>query len=127
MEDAKMDYIHLNELEFYGYHGALEEEKILGQRFRANISLAVDLAEAGTSDDLRKTVNYAEVFEVCRSIVEGEPRKLIESVAEEISRQILERFGSKVHGVRVVLIKPDPPIRGHYASVSVEITRGQFS
>jgi 7,8-dihydroneopterin aldolase/epimerase/oxygenase len=122
-----LDYIHLNELEFYGYHGALEEENVLGQRFRANISLAVDIAEAGASDDLQNTVNYAEVFEVCRSIVEGEPRKLIESVAEEISRQILERFSSKVQGVRVVLIKPDPPIRGHYASVSVEITRGQFS
>ena len=122
-----MDYIHLNELEFYGYHGALEEETVLGQRFRANVSLAVDLAEAGVTDDLQKTVNYAEVFEACRSIVEGEPRKLIESVAEEMSRLILERFGAKVRGVRIVLIKPDPPIRGHYASVSVEITRGQFS
>ena len=79
------------------------------------------------TDDLQKTVNYAEVFEVCRSVVEGEPRKLIESVAEEMSRLILEKFGAKVRGVRIVLIKPDPPIRGHYASVSVEITRGQFS
>lgn len=121
-----MDYIHLNELEFYGYHGALEEEAVLGQRFRANVSLAVDLSEAGVTDDLHKTVNYAEVFEACRSIVEGEPRKLIESVAEEMSRLILEKFGAKVRGVRIVLIKPDPPIRGHYASVAVEITRGQF-
>lgn len=122
-----MDYIHLNEMEFYGYHGALEEETVLGQRFRANVSLAVDLAEAGASDDLKKTVNYAEVFEVCRSVIEGEPKKLIESVAEEISRSILEQFAKQVNGVRVVLIKPDPPIRGHYASVSVDITRGQFS
>ncbi|WP_432363005.1 dihydroneopterin aldolase [Sporosarcina sp. UB5] len=122
-----MDYIHLNEMEFYGYHGALKEENVLGQRFRANVSLAVDLAEAGETDDLKKTVNYAEVFEVCRTVVEGKPRKLIESVAEEISRLILQKFAGQVHGVRVVLIKPDPPIAGHYASVSVEITRGQFS
>lgn len=122
-----MDYIHLNEMEFYGYHGALKEENVLGQRFRANVSLAVDLAEAGATDDLSKTVNYAEVFEVCRSVIEGEPRKLIESVAEEISRLILQKYAVQVRGVRVVLIKPDPPIQGHYASVSVEITRGQFS
>lgn len=122
-----MDYIHLNEMEFYGYHGALMEENVLGQRFRANVSLAVDLAEAGASDDLEKTVNYAEVFDVCRIVVEGEPRKLIESVAEEIARVILEKFAGRVRGVRVVLIKPDPPIPGHYASVSVEITRGRFS
>ncbi|MDN4608826.1 dihydroneopterin aldolase [Sporosarcina highlanderae] len=121
-----MDYIHLNEMEFYGYHGALKEETVLGQRFRATVSLAVDLAEAGATDDLQKTVNYAEVFEVCRSVVEGEPRKLIESVAEEIAGLVMERFASQVKGIRVVLIKPDPPIRGHYASVSVDITRGRF-
>lgn len=121
-----MDYIHLNEMAFYGYHGALKEETVLGQRFRASVSLAVDLAEAGLTDDLKKTVNYAEVFDVCRSVVEGQPRKLIESVAEEIARLIMEKFSTQVKGVRVVLIKPDPPIAGHYASVSVDITRGQF-
>lgn len=121
-----MDYIHLNEMEFYGYHGVLGEETVLGQRFRANVSLAVDLAEAGETDELTKTVSYADVFEVCRSVVEGEPRKLIEAVAENIAKLILEKYATQVHGVRVALIKPDPPIRGHYASVSVEITRGQF-
>lgn len=121
-----MDYIHVNEMEFYGYHGALAEENVLGQRFRANVSLAIDLAEAGRTDNLLKTVNYAEVFEVCESIIEGEPRKLIETLAEDIASTILNKFSLQVKGVRVVLIKPDPPIRGHYASVSVEITRGKF-
>lgn len=116
----------MNEMEFYGYHGALKEETVLGQRFRANVSLAVDLADAGKTDDLAKTVNYAEVFNLCRDVVEGEPRKLIEAVAENIADVILSQFAAQVRGVRVVLIKPDPPIRGHYASVSVDITRGQF-
>lgn len=121
-----MDYIHLNELEFYGYHGALPEETKLGQRFRVTVSLAIDLSEAGKTDDLDKTVNYAEVYSVCRSIVEGSPVKLIEAVAEKIATEILNEFANKVTGVRVVLIKPDPPIPGHYASVSVDITRGSF-
>nr|BEI32162.1 dihydroneopterin aldolase [Planomicrobium sp.] len=38
-----MDYIHLNEMEFYGYHGVFPEETKLGQRFRLTVSLAVDL------------------------------------------------------------------------------------
>lgn len=121
-----MDYIHLNEMEFYGYHGALPEETKLGQRFRVTVSLATDLAEAGKTDNLDKTVNYAEVYHVCRAIVEGEPVKLIEAVAEKIAANIMEKFAAKVTGVRVVLIKPDPPIPGHYASVSVDITRGRF-
>ncbi|CAM3256970.1 dihydroneopterin aldolase [Filibacter tadaridae] len=122
-----MDYIHLNELEFYGYHGALQEETKLGQRFRVTVSLATDLQDAGSTDDLDKTVNYAEVYNLCRAIVEGEPVKLIETVAENIATDILRTFPEKVLGVRVVLIKPDPPIAGHYASVSVEITRGRFA
>ncbi|WP_342507775.1 dihydroneopterin aldolase [Sporosarcina sp. FSL K6-2383] len=121
-----MDYIHLNEMEFYGYHGALPEENKLGQRFRVTVSLATDLSEAGKTDNLDKTVNYAKVYNVCRAIVEGEPVKLIETVAEKIAANVMEEFEAKVTGVRVVLIKPDPPIPGHYASVSVDITRGRF-
>ena len=121
-----MDYIHLNEMEFYGYHGALPEETKLGQRFRVTVSLATNLEEAGKTDDLDKTVNYAEVYELCKEIVEGTPKKLIEAVAEKIAGDLLNRYSNKVTGVRVVLIKPDPPIAGHYASVSVDITRGNF-
>ena len=121
-----MDYIHLNEMAFYGYHGALAEETKLGQRFRLTVSLATDLSAAGKSDDLDKTVNYAEVYMICRDIVEGAPVKLIETVAENVASAILNGYPEKVSGVRVVLIKPDPPIAGHYASVSVDITRGQY-
>jgi 7,8-dihydroneopterin aldolase/epimerase/oxygenase len=121
-----LDYIHLNEMEFYGYHGALLEETKLGQRFRATVSLATNLEEAGKTDDLDNTVNYAEVYELCKEIIEGSPKKLIEAVAEKIAGDLLCRYSTKVTGVRVVLIKPDPPIAGHYASVSVDITRGDF-
>ena len=121
-----MDYIHLNEIEFYGYHGALPEETRLGQRFRVTVSLATDLSAAGKTDELDKTVNYAEVYSVCQSVVEGKPVKLIETVAETIAEEIAKNFADKVFGVRVVLVKPDPPIPGHYSSVSVEITRGHF-
>ena len=121
-----LDYIHLNEMEFYGYHGVLPEETKLGQRFRVTVSLATNLSEAGKSDELDKTVNYAEVYSVCQSVVEGKPVKLIEAVAERIAEEIKRKFADKVFGVRVVLTKPDPPIPGHYASVAVEITRARF-
>jgi len=121
-----MDYIHLNEMSFYGYHGALPEETKLGQRFRLTVSLATNLEEAGQSDNLDKTVNYAEAYELCKEVVEGKPLKLIEAVAEKVAGELLNRYPTKISGVRVVLIKPDPPIPGHYTSVSVDITRGIF-
>ncbi|OCS92234.1 dihydroneopterin aldolase [Caryophanon latum] len=121
-----MDYIHVRDMQFYGYHGVLIEETRLGQRFRATVSLAVNIEEAGKTDDLNKTVSYVGVYELCKEIIEGTPYKLIEAVAETIATRILADYEGQVFGCRVEIIKPDPPIPGHYKEVAVEITRGQF-
>lgn len=121
-----MDFIHVNDMEFYGYHGVFPEETKLGQRFRLTVSLAVDLRKAGETDDLVHTVHYGEVYEACRRIVEGDPKKLVEAVAEEVASSILSQF-PLVKGIRVQMIKPDPPIPGHYKSVAIELTRGEFA
>ncbi|HSP21579.1 MAG TPA: dihydroneopterin aldolase [Planococcus sp. (in: firmicutes)] len=120
-----MDFIHVNDMEFYGYHGVFPEETKLGQRFRLTVSLAVDLSKAGTTDELEHTVHYGEVYEACRAIVEGPPKKLVEAVAEEVASRILSQF-PLVKGIRVQLVKPDPPIPGHYRSVAIELSRGEL-
>ena len=78
-----LDKIYLNELEFYGYHGVLEEEKRLGQRFRINVVLEMNLRKAGETDDLNETISYAEVYTVCKEIAEGKSYDLIEALARE--------------------------------------------
>lgn len=121
-----MDYIHVRDMQFFGYHGVLAEETVLGQRFRASVSLAVDIAEAGRTDNLDKTVSYVGVYEICQRVIEGKPFKLIEAVAETIASEILKTYNEQVNGVRVEIVKPDPPIPGHYKEVAVEIIRGAF-
>ncbi|MBM7700450.1 dihydroneopterin aldolase [Kurthia huakuii] len=121
-----MDYIHIKDMAFYGYHGVLEQETVLGQRFRVTLAIAVDLQHAGETDDLTDTVSYADVFDICQKIVEGKPYKLIEAVAERIATAVREAYPTAVKGIRVEVIKPDPPIQGHYREVAVEITRGDF-
>jgi dihydroneopterin aldolase len=117
-----IDKIELHQMTFYGYHGVLQEERKIGQRFIVDLSLSIDLSKAGKSDNLSDTVNYAEVYDLCRNIVEGEPKKLIEAVAETICEQILHKF-SLVEGCTISFVKPDPPIPGYYKSVSVVLTR----
>ena len=121
-----MDYIHLRDMQFYGYHGVLKEENVLGQRFRASVSLAVDMHKAGQSDDLDDTVSYVGVYDICREVIEGKPFKLIEAVAEMVATTVLQRYEVQIFGCRVEIIKPDPPIPGHYKEVAVEIVRGTF-
>lgn len=109
-------------MRFYGYHGALPEERKLGQRFQVDVSLSLDLYRAGSSDSLDQTVDYGNVYRAIREIVEGKSCRLIETVAERIAENLLHDFPAvEVCGVRVT--KPDPPIDGHYDSVSVEIER----
>jgi dihydroneopterin aldolase len=119
-----MDKILLKQMSFYGYHGVLPEENRLGQRFVVDIELNLDLTRASKSDEVSETVNYADVYTITKEIVEGPPKNLIESVAEEVAQVILFTFLS-VKYCTIKVIKPDPPIKGHYQSVAVEITRNQ--
>lgn len=109
-------------MEFYGYHGVFPEENTLGQRFIVDLMVLADLKKAGETDELAYSVNYGELFKVCKEVVEGKPYKLVEAVAEKIAKTVLGQF-PLVSEVTIKVIKPDPPIPGHYRSVAVEITR----
>ena len=117
-----MDKIYLNELVFYGYHGVLKEETKLGQTFRVSLILGLSTKKAGISDSVEDTVSYADVYETVKEIVEGKPFKLIEALAEKIASEVLTGY-PLLEEVTVKLIKPNPPIPGHYDSVAVEIGR----
>ena len=105
------DEILLEGMRFYAYHGVNPEERALGQRFMVDVTLVVDLRRAGQSDDLTDTVSYSAVYKVVRGIVEGEPRQLIETVAEEIATAILTEF-LPVERVTVTVRKPEVPMKG---------------
>ncbi len=109
---------------FFGFHGALEPEKQLGQRFIVDVVLNLDLRRAGVSDDLHVTVHYGEVYRVVREIVEGPPCNLIEAVAERISAALLTSF-PLLESVVVEVKKPEVPIRGVLDYAAVYITRAR--
>lgn len=119
-----MDRIYLNQMSFYGYHGVFEEENKLGQRFIVDVNLGLDLAKAGLTDQLDETINYGDVYSIIKQIVEGKPYKLVEAVAEKSASELLRSFDNLTE-CTIKVIKPDPPIPGHYQSVAVEITRSR--
>uniref|UniRef100_A0A804LPZ8 Dihydroneopterin aldolase/epimerase domain-containing protein n=2 Tax=Zea mays TaxID=4577 RepID=A0A804LPZ8_MAIZE len=52
------DKLILRGLQFHGFHGVLQEEKTLGQKFVVDIDAWMDLAAAGESDCIADTVSY---------------------------------------------------------------------
>ncbi|KGX90060.1 dienelactone hydrolase [Pontibacillus halophilus JSM 076056 = DSM 19796] len=117
-----MDKIYMNQLSFYGYHGLFPEENKLGQRFKVDLELHLDLRDAGQEDDMSKSINYADIYNKTQRIVEGEAKNLVEAVAEDIASTLLRSF-SRLQACRVKVIKPDPPIPGNYESVAIEVFR----
>ncbi len=115
------DKILMHGLIFHGHHGFIPAEQELGQKFEVDVELVVDLSPAAVSDDLRKTVDYAQVYREIQQIVEGKRYKLLETVAEEIAQSLLGRFPVRQALVRVK--KPHVPIRGPVDYMGVEIVR----
>ena len=107
---------------FYGYHGVLQEEASLGQKFFVDVSLLLDTQIAGIKDDLTASVSYAEVYEVIKNVVENKRFKLIEALAEHITIVVFEKF-ERVQGMTVQVKKPEAPVPGYYDYFAVEIKR----
>ncbi|MDP6495392.1 MAG: dihydroneopterin aldolase, partial [Dehalococcoidia bacterium] len=62
------------------------------------------------------------VYQVAKEMVEGASRNLLESVADGLAQELLNRFSPD--GVTVRVVKPDTPIRGAVMEgASVEVHR----
>jgi len=118
----KRDRISLKKMQFYGYHGLFAEEKKLGQRFVVSVDVFTSLKQSGLSDNMEDSIDYGEIYQKVANIVEGSSFNLIEAVAEKISQTLLGYF-QKIEACEVEVLKPDPPINGHYEAVSVQIYR----
>ena len=116
------DKMILTGIEVFGYHGCSDEEQKLGQKFYVDVELDLDLSKAGLSDDFADTVDYVKILQCVEEIVGGTPRRLIESVAENLAQKILTDF-AQVDGVKITLHKPNAPLKFTYADAAVEIYR----
>lgn len=116
------DRIILSDLGFFGYHGVMREEAVLGQRFFVDLVCGIDLREAGRTDDLNASVSYAEIYEVTKAAFEERRFKLIEAVAQNIADRLFDAFAA-VTWVQVRVRKPSAPIPMVAGEAAVELHR----
>ncbi|MFH1686471.1 MAG: dihydroneopterin aldolase [bacterium] len=117
------DVIRLNNMSFYGYHGVSAAERETGRQFEVDCELEVDLADAARSDRLADTIDYSQVYDVVRDVVQGKAYSLVESLAADMAKSILERFA--VYRVTLRIRKLHPPLNGPIKSIEVELSRQQ--
>ncbi|HEY8679019.1 MAG TPA: dihydroneopterin aldolase [Candidatus Dormibacteraeota bacterium] len=109
----------LSGLEGFAYHGNNPAETKLGQTFLVDLEVLTDTRRAAATDRIEDTVNYPTLAKIARRILEGPPRRLLETVAEQIAAAILKEPG--VFQVTVRVMKR-PPL-AHLRAFTVEITR----
>jgi dihydroneopterin aldolase len=116
-----VDRILIPGLRELGVHGVLPEERLRPQPFEVSLELQVDLAKAGTTDDLADTVDYGTVCDAVSRVVASESYQLLERLAQRIAEVCVA--DPRVLGVVVEVRKLHPPVHAQVDHVAVRIQR----
>jgi dihydroneopterin aldolase len=118
------DAIFVSGLSLHAYHGVMQHEAKVGQTFKLDLVLDIDLAAASHSDKLADTVGYDQVVEVASRAFCSKRYRLVEAAAGAVADAILARF-AEVTAVRVTVHKPHAPIAATFADIGVTIARAR--
>ena len=116
------DFINIQGIKSFGYHGVLESENVTGQDFYVDVTLEVDLTRASVTDDVSDTINYAEVTDLVVNEITGDRVSLIEKLAGNIADRIKVNY-PQAATVSVTVHKPQAPVNAQVKDISVTINR----
>ena len=120
------DRITLRGMRFLGRHGVELEERLEPQPIEVDVELEMDLARPAETDELGDTIDYAAVFTLVSGIVEGRSYRLLEALAGEIARAVVDAHGTdepRLASVEVRVRKPEAPLPGDFETVEVSVRR----
>ena len=86
------DLIHLQALELSAYIGVPDDERTAPQRLTLNLTMEPLQDFRDLKDDISRTVDYYAVAKAVQALARERPRKLIETLVEEIASVVLSRF-----------------------------------
>jgi len=118
-----MDRILIDDLRVMTVIGALPHEREAAQPIRIDLSIGLDLRNAGRSDELNDTVHYGLVCERVAEMARDSKDILLERLAAKVADVVLEF--DLVELVDVKLTKLRPPIPEEVQSTSVTLTRSR--
>src|SRR5215831_1922318 len=88
------DILFVEDIRFYGHHGATAAEQEVGAWYSVDVELALDLTPAALSDDLEATVDYGHVV------------RLLERLAGLLTEALLREYPAREVTIRVRKVTP---------------------
>lgn len=116
----RSDRLVLNGLRFFGHHGVSASERRAGGEFLVDLEVEADVSQAQVTDEVADTVNYVDLYEVVRAIVEEAQFHLVEALASHIAEAVVAL--PKVQRVQVRVTKP-PRLPRQETGFAVEVFR----
>jgi FolB domain-containing protein len=81
--------------------GVPDEERAKPQRLLITVEMGGDLSRAGATDDIQHTINYFDVSRRVIALCQEQSYRLLEKLAEDIARAVLNEYGAKNATVEV--------------------------
>tara|TARA_Y100001968_G_scaffold109173_1_gene98743 strand:+ start:816 stop:1202 length:387 start_codon:yes stop_codon:yes gene_type:complete len=120
-ENERFGAIHVKDVSLWAHVGVFEKERLLGQEFRVDFSLWIDIFEAAQQDNLSTAADYSIAIENLQKLSSEISCLTIEKFIETILDRFEELYG-KIP-MKVLLTKCRPPVEGFNGTVQIEKTR----
>ncbi len=115
----RTETVFVKQLELAASIGVFDWEKKVRQNLVFDLDLEIDFSLAAETDTLGYTVNYADVCDEIRLIVEAKHYDLLEALALDIETMLLDKFA--VLGFCLQISKPGAVKEAQ--AVGIRITR----
>ena len=96
-----MDSIFIEGLEVEAQIGVYDWEKAIRQRLVFDLEIFTDIKAAAASDELAQTIDYKAVSDSVSAYVSGTEFELIEALAENLAKLLIQKFTMTRLRVRV--------------------------
>ena len=113
--------IHLEDMEFYAFHGHYKEERIVGNKFIVNLDIETDLKAASRSDKLQDALDYQSAYKIVKDQMQIKSH-LLEHIAGRILDALLNEF-NEIKTVSIKLSKLNPPVGGKVDRISITMQK----
>ena len=98
------DIIFIHGLKLQTIIGCLPWEKEAPQTVIIDVDMVTDCLPAAKSDDIKHSVDYAQVTECIREYLNKKQHQLVETLAENLAQLLLKQFF--IHQVTIKINKP---------------------
>lgn len=116
--------IFIRGLALHAFHGVLPYEAKVGQTFKLDLVISVDLSAASRTDKLADTIDYGMLVDFVAEVFRSKRYRLIEAAAGGVANAILDRY-PRISEVQVTVHKPHAPIAASFEDVGITITRSR--